>query len=206
MSEWVLSNERISIGYKKLSGFIKTPMNKEIIAKTIENCVNSKEWPEKYYILRDEYLPELIGLDANAFLFWYIFSTGQDVLEKVSMSFDERVFLKYLGFNYVNIFMKAKLFNDNPLGFYELRYTFFGEGDTFNLNIYRNDGEKFGLRCTTEDIFKMYGQAFYYLSMMMEANNHGQWDKAQINANIIIMKESIDNIHNIINTEEQQDE
>lgn len=164
--EWDQNIVQMKVGYNKLSNFVSNSENKDLLLKTIENCVCSEEWPEKYYALRDEYMPALLGTDASLFLFWAIMNPINDVIEEINVKPKDVTFLKYLFYNYSKHFFKAKYSNVNPLGFFELRYSALSEHHEYNLHIYRNDNKKFLLRLNIDDSYKMIKQMLYYLVEM----------------------------------------
>lgn len=161
--ELKLSIEQAKIGYGKLSSFLSHESNKELLLKTIENCVNSMEWPEKYYRLRDEYLPAILGQDASKFLFWALYYPIDDVLKEIKPKYNDAVFIKYLVYNYFEIFFRAKSNTSEPFGFFNLHYSFSADSSAYNLHLYRNDGDKFLLRLKIIDSYRMFDEMLTYL-------------------------------------------
>lgn len=171
MAEWLLETEDVIKGYAKFSKFTIYDFNKSLILTTIENCIHSKEWPERFYTLRDEYIPGIIGEEASKFFFWYVFNFGMERLNVIKYKEDDLVFLNYICYNYVKEFIRAKLYNVNPLGFYEIHYSYGSETDRVNTYIIRNDGEKISLKMDSDEILNLIEQTTEYFSMLVENNN-----------------------------------
>jgi hypothetical protein len=158
-----LDIEQAKIGYRKLSSFLSNESNKLLLLKTIDNCVNSSGWPDRYYYLRDEYLPAILGQDASKFLFWSIYYPIDELLAEIKPNYNDAVFIKYLVYNYFDIFFRAKRNTSEPFGFYNLHYTYSADSSSYNLHLYRNDGNKFLLRLNIIDSYRMFDEMLTYL-------------------------------------------
>ena len=206
MSEWEMDNNKLKKGYEEFSTLIQTNGTKEIIINMFKNVVCSNEWPEKYYALRDEYLPKIVGEKVSKFIFWYIFNYGMEKEFMSNIKQRDFMFLNYLSLNYTKQFIKAKTYNFNPLGYDEILYTSNAEKHDFNFYIYRNDGEKLLLRTETLDIFKMFTDSFQYLSQMLISNNINDAERKETIEKINEIRESLQAIEKYLAESSNQDE
>lgn len=184
---------------REFKNFIKVTINKQMVMESIRNTLNSKEWPGSYYILRDQTLPGLMGEEASKFLFWCLFNGGD--YQNIELSKDEETFVGYIILNYLVSFMKAKLHNTSPLGFFEVRFTNAEGSPHFNTYIQRNDGEVFFMRNDPHEISRMLSNITEYFSSMVEqgAIDYSEY-KSDINDIINVLQDGVDRLKYAINT------
>jgi hypothetical protein len=163
-----LSLEEVRSYYKVFRNIMKEDINKQMLITTIQNQVNSNQWPKAYYTLREDTIPAIFGSDFSTFLFWYILG-GNFQWDGEELNFidgKDQLFLNYLQMNYSLIFIRAKNFNANPLGYDQVNFTFSSEANLFNLYIIRNDESKFLLRTESLDLTEMIADLTNYFTEM----------------------------------------
>src|SRR5690554_6128953 len=103
-----LTKDEILNGRKSFFEFVSVDSNKQLLFRTIENCINGKEWPMSYFQLRSEYLPGIMGEEASKFFFWL--ALGGHLSEEYNLddfNQEELVLINYIIFNYGQKFIKA---------------------------------------------------------------------------------------------------
>lgn len=185
--------------HREFKNFIKVTINKQMVMESILNKINGKEWPGSYYVLRDQTLPALMGEEASKFLFWCIFNGGD--FQSIELGKDEEAFVNYIILNYSEIFVKAKVHNVSPLGFFEVRFTNAEGNSQFNTYILRNDGEAFLMRNDTHEISRMLSNITEYFTVMVEqgAIDYSEF-KSDISDLINVLQVGVDRLKYTIDT------
>ncbi|MBD8028134.1 hypothetical protein H9636_15915 [Ureibacillus sp. Re31] len=202
-----LSYDEVVECYSEFSSFIESDFNKQLVINTIDNCINSKAWPQSYYNLRDEYLPDIMGENASKFLFWFALGGLLDEqFDGFAINDSHGTFLKFLMYNYSEQFLRAKQFNINPLGFYQISFTHSMDNEMLSTYITRNDSEQFLLKQNVKDFSNMLTEALRYFSLlfMNKAVDPLQY-KDILLENIEQMKVFLEYVENTISIEETLD-
>lgn len=189
--ETTLSREEVLEGQKNFIQFISNDFNKQMLINTVENCIKGSDWPMSYYNLRSEYLPGLMGEDASKYFFWIAF--GGYYFEEIEFDEKEIALINYISFNYTKIFIRAKKYNYNPLGFDGINFTHGPENDRFNYYIKRNDEYQFMLRTNPLEFLEMITESVDYYTEMMVAGVIDYEDKKDEILN------NIETINNFLN-------
>ena len=161
-------------GYYQFKDYINSDFNKQLIIKTVENSLNSSEWPMSYYQLRDDRLPGMLGEQASRFFFWA--ALGGFNTPEIDITFiqeDKKLmdFMNYIIYNYSLKFIQAKNHNHNPMGFSSLNFTFAQSNEHFNLFLTRNDNEKIHFRLDSEDSSELISDLLEYFSKMVSVES-----------------------------------
>ncbi|ARK32109.1 hypothetical protein [Halalkalibacter krulwichiae] len=154
-------------GYTEFKEYINDEFNKGLMLRAIDNTIIGKSWPRSYFELRSSILPAILGDKASKFLFWFIF--GGDDSTEIDYEEEDLPLLNFLRSNYTDKFLKAKQFNVNPHGFYQINYTHGADKDRFNIYITRNDDEQLLLRTSVVEYCGMLSQFIEYFSKMTNA-------------------------------------
>lgn len=197
-----LDYNQVMNGYSSFVEYISDDFNKHLLINTIENCINGPEWPKSYYNLRDEFIPEIIGLEAASFLFW--FALGGNIMDD---SFDDKIFenekvnifLNYIMFNYSLHFKRAKQFNVNPLGLDKVDFTHNQNRNMFNMYLLRNDSEQFLMSMDTSDFSEMISDILYYFSLMLNKGAVNYNDISEIQSIISDIESTTIDLKNSLN-------
>ncbi|MCY7894147.1 hypothetical protein MOB09_14240 [Bacillus vallismortis] len=180
--------------------FIQNDFNKQLIISTIDSVINIKSsWPANYYTLRDDTLPNIIGIKNAQFLDWFILTGFVQLENVIEREFSEdEPFLKFLFYNYSHDFWKAKLCNMNPLGYFGLKFTTHDK-ENFNSYLTRNDGEVFLLRTDLNGFLTMIHEQMVYLGEMVHNDALKVYNEDEILSRLDAMKETLHGLEIKIN-------
>ncbi|QII50485.1 hypothetical protein G3M81_17895 [Bacillus paralicheniformis] len=199
-----LTRDQVIAGQTEFIHFISNDFNKQLIIKTIENCVNDKDWPMSYYNLRNDYLPNLVGENAAKYFFWVVF--GGSFNSEIDFEFEnvEVDLMNFVILNYSTKFIRAKKYNINPLGYDSIHFTFGPENDRVNTYIKRNDEEQFILRMNPYEFTDMLNESLEYFSNMVNDDVlEYKEDKEFILENVESIKSWIDQLETKLKAEGQ---
>lgn len=199
--EFSLNEYEISEGREDFSFFASVDLNRELLIKTIENCVNDRSWPMSYYSLRDDLLPAIMGESASKYFFWFLF--GGYLQESDSIEEDCYILLNFIMINYSLKFIRAKKYNVNPLGFDSVALTYSADKER-NVNVFikRNDDNQFMLRTNPNEITSLLRDITEYFSgLMLNEKMSYDEEKKEILNNLDEVEKNIQSIKDSIKDE-----
>ncbi|MED1659613.1 hypothetical protein [Bacillus licheniformis] len=206
-----LTKEEIIEGQAEFIKFISDDFKKQLVIKTLENCVNDKDWPRNYYNLRDDFLPNLVGRNAAKYFFWVVFGGILSEPFESELDFElkdvEFDLMNYVMLNYSLKFIRAKKYNVNPLGYDAIWFTFGPENDRVNTYIKRNDEEQFMLRMNPFEFTNMLNDSLeYFTNMINDDVLEYEIDKEEILENVLSIRECINQLEMKLTSEDQHNE
>ncbi|MDU1077152.1 MAG: hypothetical protein E7A11_04305 [Clostridium sp.] len=171
--ETIIEEKQLKNGLIMLDKFLGKDFNKNILLELFKHELSKKDG---YYSLREDKVPTIIGKDASSALFWCLFRMPFDEdVEKMRgyLSSNNLEFLLSFDILFIEKIISAKKFNDNPLGYNSVNFTYAEGNEKCNLYIKRNDSSELILTVPPIEVLNMTKDILFYYEGVLGARKIG---------------------------------